>query len=365
MATKKVSRVSKRRTPTDSSIGRGSAPSAGDDDALARLDDLIKMAGDSPEISRFQTGLPWMDWAIGGGWPCRIMAEVYGPPKSYKSTTVEYLAGRAAIAHTGNIVLLEYEHMERRQVQVNLLASGFRGEVYNVPATLENKQGEVVPMGDEERLRVFRTLLKSDGYGAGIVDPLGGFIPTAEEDEDSMDEAHQGLWARQAAKYSRIQVKELRVCEHPFNVFVVNHQYGRMGYGSDSPGDRWKHGCGIRITLHKWWRRPGKDKGQSGELPDGSWIVGAEVKDNKFGPTGREFSYVVKAGRGVHPGLSAAHACVCLDLAEVGKTGYISLGGKSYGTFNQMVKKWRDEEMFAPFFDVLEGWAENAKANDA
>jgi hypothetical protein len=299
-----------------------------------------------------------MEWACGGGFPERTMVEFYGPPKSFKSTTAEYLAGRYAQAMGGNIVLLEFEHMEPRQVQLNLLPSGFRGEVYNVPATAEDK-GKVVPMGDEERLRAFRSLLLSDGYAAGLLDPIGSFIPTAEEEENSMNEAHMGVWAKQAAKYSRGQVKDLRVCEHSFGVFVVNHEYTLLNATGrrDSPGHRWKHGCGLRINLRKWWAKPGEKKGQSGELKDGSWIVGAEVVDNKFGPSGREFSYVVKAGRGVHPGLSAAHACIQIGLVEVGKTGYVQVGGESKGTFNQMlVERWQDESFFAPFYAALEDW---------
>jgi len=338
------------------SVSTGYQKQVPQDDALADLDEMIKMVGDSPAITRIPTGLPWMEWACGGGFPERTMVEFYGPPKSFKSTTAEYLAGRYAQAMGGNIVLLEFEHMEPRQVQLNLLPSGFRGEVYNVPATAEDK-GKVVPMGDEERLRAFRSLLLSDGYAAGLLDPIGSFIPTAEEEENSMDEAHQGLWARQAAKYSRAQVKDLRVCEHSFSVFVVNHEYTMMdGRGrKDSPGHRWKHALGLRIQLHKWYSTPNK-KGQSGELEDGSWIIGAEVVENKFGASGREFSYLVKAGRGVHPGLSAMHACMALGIAS-SDGGRVSLDGKSYGYFKRILQdQWKDEELFSPFYAAIDAW---------
>ena len=351
------------KQPEQTSRNDSLSTSAVQDDVLAHLDEMIKMVGDAPEVTRVPTGLPWLEWAIGGGWPERIMAEFYGPPKSFKSTTAEYLAGRYAQAMGGNIVLLEFEHMAPRQVQLNLLPSGFRGEVYNVPATIEDK-GKVVPMGDEERLRAMRALLLSDGYVAALLDPIGSFIPTAEEEEASMNESHMGVWAKQAAKYSRAQVKDLRVCEHSIGVFVVNHEYTMLNATGrrDSPGHRWKHGAGLRLNLRKWWVKPGQKKGESGELKDGSWIVGAEVVDNKFGPSGREFSFVVKAGRGVHPGLSAAHACIQLGLVEVGKTGYVSLGGQSFGTFNQMVQdKWQDDGFFAPFMAVLEAWVEENK----
>lgn len=359
----------KKPSPKVDSLSDGqsaalSARAVSNSEEMNALDDLIKMVGETPPITRFSTGLPWMDWAIGGGFPRRIMAEAYGPPKSFKSTTFEYLAGRAA-AGNGNIALLEFEQMERRQVQLNLLPSGFRGEVYNMPSTVDDK-GEVVPMSDEERLRMFLTILASDGYAAGIVDPLGAFVPTAEAEEDSMDESHMGLWAKQAAKFSRAAVYKMRTCERPVSIFVVNHEYTMLNaHGKrESKGHTWKHGCGLRLKFSRWYKSGEASK--SGELKDGSWIVGCEVVANKFGPDGREFSFVVKAGRGVHPGLSAVHACMMLGLAEVGKTGHVSIGGKGCGTFNQMVSdKWRDAELFAPFTAALEAWRDERLAEDA
>lgn len=348
---------------------------------MIALDDMIKMVGETPPITRFPTGLPWLDWALGMtqrpkekqtepiklgdyGWPSRTMSEFYGWPASFKSTLAEYVAGKCAVALGGNIVLLEFERMLPEQVQMNILPSGFRGEVYSIPLT-DKKNNEVIPLGDEERIRKFRKQCLLNGYAVGILDPIGSYIPTAEETEDSMDESHMGVWARHTAKYARNQIKELQTCEHPYCVFLVDHMSSSMSGEADSPGKRWKHSCGVRLRLSKWWK-PKTGKAQSGELKDGSWVVGVEVKKNKFGPEGREFSFVVKAGRGVHPGLSAVHACMQLDLCEVGKTGYITLGGEKFGTFNQMVAdKWRDAELFAPFTAALEAWRDERLAEDA
>jgi len=245
--------------------------------------------------------------------------------------------------------------MQPSQVQLNILPSGFRGEVYNEPATVE-KASEVVPLGDEERIRAFRARMLLPENAAGIIDPIGAYIPTAEEEEKSMDEVHMGVWAKHTAKYARAQVKDLRVSDHPFSIFLVDHMSAAMQGEADSPGKRWKHSCGIRLVLHKWYK-PADGKAKSGELKDGSWIVGAEVKANKFGPEGREFSFVVKAGRGVHVGLSAVHACVMNGLVTVGKTGHIAIEDKTFGTFNQMCEKWRDDDLFAPFYALAENWA--------
>ena len=74
----------------------------------------------------------------------------------------------------------------------------------------------------------------------------------------------------------------------------------------------------------------------------------------KFARSGNDFRFVILAGRGVHPGLSAVQECLHLKLASV-EGGRVNMGGKNYGFFKRILEdNWQDKELFEPFVKELQ-----------
>jgi hypothetical protein len=85
---------------------------------------------------------------------------------------------------------------------------------------------------------------------------------------------------------------------------------------------------------------------------DGSYCIAGVVEDYKFGPSRQNFKIFVKAGYGVHPGLTAVIDCIDLGLAS--KSGTIKLNDTSYGYFKSLVMdKYADDDTFRPFTSEL------------
>lgn len=328
-----------KKKPKQVKVDSLSKPAATDID----LDALIRIVGEAPPLEAVQTGIWSLDKALGGGWPRGVMTETYGKWGVGKSTFMQYVAGVLA-RDRGGIVLADFEKFDPRALQRNIYPSGFSGDVYLVPDTAEEKKG-VVRLTGEERLDLFMAAMEKEEYAAGILDAVGSIVPAAETEEDSLGEAHMGILARLMAKFARRTARTLRCKERESNVLLVNHEYQLMmgRGGSETPGgNKIKYLSALRIKL--WVKE---------RFDDGSLLVQGESDKVKFDRSRTDFRFVICAGRGVHPGLSAVQECKELGLVAV-DGGRVAMGGKSFGYFKHMLEKWSDAELFSPFLERLE-----------
>lgn len=313
-------------------------------DFEAMLDDLIHIVGDTPPLQVIPTGVWSFDKASGGGWPLGVMTETSGKWGVGKSTWVQYVAGVLARSR-GAIVMNNFEPFDPKAMQRNIYPSGFQGDVIMIPETKSEKKG-VVRLTGEERLDMFMDAMTSESNVVGVLDAVGSIVPSSESEEDSIDEAHVGVLARLMSKFARRTSHILRTKEILSNILLVNHEYALIGPrgGSETPGGRKiKYLSGLRMRL---WI---KDK-----FDEGSLLVQGELDRVKFARSGNDFRFVILAGRGVHPGLSAVQECLHLKLASV-EGGRVNLGGKNYGYFKKMLEEgWVDDDLFVPFKAALE-----------
>ena len=312
-------------------------------------DDIVKFtfSGDSSDpIKRHITGLYSFDRAFepaGGqlGMPLGTGYEVYGAPSTGKSTWSHSMAGIIAGQLSTNIHISDLEGFDAGHLANILSYLKYKGDVH-----LGHQGKDEKILGDFADVFLGRAGLELK-YGIGVLDSIAAISPVAEKEGD-FGSANYGRRAVLMGMLSRRLLPTI----HPRTIgsenvyFLTNHWYPKIGgtkYQYESPGGNVKNYlCGIRIHL----KRNGKP------FDDNSYRLIGRPDKNRYGITKKQFTVFVKAGIGIHPGLTAMFECIDLNLATSGKS--VKIGDKSFGFRKKIIEKeWQDDEFFQPFYAVL------------
>lgn len=320
------------------------------------VDEILEFtfSGDSPEpIKRHLTGLYSFDHAFLTakgeiGMPIGTGYEVFGAKSIGKSTWCYSMAGVLANALNTNIHLSDLEGFDAGHFGNILSHLKFKGDVHLT------HQGT-----DEKILERFADAFLEQGdfessetkYGIGMLDSIAAISPLAEKDGD-----FGGATYGRRAVLMGILSRRLLPTVHPRTTgsenvyFLVNHWYPKVGgtkYEYQSPGGNIKNYlCGVQIHLKR-------DK----TYDDGSYTLIGTLYKNRYGFNKTQFVVFMKAGVGIHRGLTAIMDCKNLNLLDKGKT--VKIDDKSYGYINSIIEKeWQNDKFFKPFYTLLEGLKE-------
>jgi len=288
--------------------------------------DGVTIEGAYPEVDRFLTGLWSLDHALGGGFPGRVLSEIFGPNDSCKSTLTYYLAGRAAIHYGGDIVLNDLEGLNPSYVASVVKAAGFKGKIRFVPASIEEK-GKLVPISVESSLRIMTDWFSDDASAAAILDSVS-MVASEGEVEGDFGDRNMGQRAFIMGQTVRAIRRWLRNRDKPGNVFFVNHSYPNLGFmgTTTAGGNMIKNGSAVRVSLKV------KEKSDSDAR-----IVRGKVEKLRFRlpDSTKEFTFVTIPDYGVHVGLSAVRDCVELGIADETSELYVPLS-KGTGIWDEL-----------------------------
>lgn len=306
----------------------------------------IRFASTVLDIERVKTKLWSLDRAIGGGFPLRTIMEVSGFEGVGKSTFCDYLLG---INGGPAIAILPFESYDPQYLVASLRMTGWQGEIREVQP-LDDK-GKV--RDDEAMLDALAEAMMDDNVKAGLLDSVGAISPVAEE-EGSVREANMGRRARIMGPFMRkVERALLRHRKTPALMLLTNHSHPNIGV----PGVNTSGGKAVKFHSATCVRLNSLEN-----YDDGSKLIEGKVTKLRFRPEGTPhnatFNVFLKAGSGVHIGLTAVQDCINFGLAE-SKQGRVDLNGKGYGFLSKMIyEKADDQELFAPFIAALANYKE-------
>lgn len=313
----------------------------------------ITFSGDKFDSTiRVLTQCHSLDRALGDeqgniGYPLKSITEAYGNKGVGKSTFCFSLMGMIARQLGKNIVILDWEGQSKETVENVLTSQGFLGNVEYIL----NRPDE----SSEETVERFLEAIKDENQNVGLVDSIGGFLPTAYL-EGSIADSSMGVFARETgrmvnkAKQFTIQAGE------PGAIFMTNHVHptiGSMVSGTDTSGGvKKKYLSHVRIDLKRAYIG-----NSSVSFPDG-WLLKGRVDDNRYGYSKREFHVFMLAGGGIHVGLSALWDCVIagqatLSAKAIKDSVVVSMDGQSFGKMRSILKEKDNKEFFVPFINAL------------
>lgn len=292
------------------------------------------------DVKRFSTLLRTFDLAIGGGLPYRICTEIAGPTYVGKTTLALHLAGVAAKAR--RVIICPLETTDPYYVEQATSLAGHTGKIWYAP--YHDAKGK--PLGDEDMVDAFGDELR-DGkdVGAAVFDSIGAISPIGEQ-EGSVADANMGRRAKIVANFLRKAERSVqRWREDDCNLFMLNHLHPNMGMAGQSTvgGKAIEYHCILQLRLYS-----------EQKFDDGSLLDQGTIYKIRFRGDARNratFNLFIKAGKGVHIGLTALHDCLSYELATK-DNGRITMGGKSYGHLSKMIEeKWDDDDLYQPFID--------------
>src|SRR3990167_5513048 len=209
----------------------------------------IIIVGAYPPIDRVPTGLWSLDRALGGGWPSRVLSEVFGPNDSCKSTLTYYVSAKISSFYGGNIVLNDLEGLNPEYVANVVRVAGYTGKIRLVPSTVEEK-GKNVPLPVEESLKLMIDWFADENSVTAILDSVS-MVSSEQEMEGDIGDPNMGKRAFIMGQTVRAVRRWLRNREKPGNVFFVNHLFPNMGFAGSTTagGNMIKNGSAVRVSL--------------------------------------------------------------------------------------------------------------------
>jgi len=319
---------------------------------------MVTFTGDTfSNTERVVTGCWSLDKALADfqnnyGFPLRSVVEVYGPKGVGKTTWCLSMMGLAAKQTKKNIVILDWEGQSRETIEAALSYSGFYGNVEYVTSKDE---------ASEETVERFLLSLRNEDQNVGLLDSIGGFVPTAYL-EGEIGDSSMGVFARETGRMVGKINLILRRSESAGIVFMTNHEHPKIGSfvgGSDTAGGvRKKYLSHVRIQLSRYFGN--KSSRVSGFVSfGGGWLLKGRTDDNRYGFSKREFVVWMMGGEGIHVGMTALFDCVLLGIAKlsakaVKESNTVSLDGKTYGKLGRILEsRNEDAEFFVPFQNAL------------
>jgi len=295
-----------------------------------------------------------LDWALGDrigniGIPTRAIVEVYGAKNVGKTTFCLSGAGMVAQRLSKNFTMLDFEGQSRETVEGVLEGQNFQGSV-NYLLNLGTETSE-------ETLERFVSEIANEDQNVGLMDSIGGFIPTAYS-EGSIADSNMGVFAREIGRFTSKLNRIILRSEEPGVVFMTNHEHPKIGSmvtGSDTAGgERKKYLAHIRINLKRAYI--GNSPVNFGE----SYLLKGHVDSNRYGYSLRDFYVFIVAGEGIHVGLTALWDCVIaghatLSAKSIKDSVKIEMNGVDYGKMRGLLENRNDKELFVPFMNELRG----------
>lgn len=317
----------------------------------------VSVLGNYASIVRQRSGLFSLDVALSQrgelGIPMRTLAEIYGYPNVGKSSLSYYLA--FALTGKGNAYICDLENADPAYIKFTAEAAGLDGNVKLVD-TIDEK-GK--PISHEDMLAEGLIGFKDDATKALIIDSIGAVTPAAEADGD-LGDANMGKRAKLVNKVARAMAAIVRNKTQPSIAIAINHVHGVMGgRGHVTPGgETLKYMSAIRIMV---W--PTETMTKSEEDPTAlGFRASGRVEKLRYGGKGREFTFYIVPGYGVHTGATAMFDCFELGLAERGAT--VKMDGKSYGYLKKDLLAYAAEgkqRKFDPFVEKLKEYEETLR----
>lgn len=211
------------------------------------------------------------------------------------------------------------------------------------------------PKGDSASLDELNAALSSKRICATLLDSAYSTMSTAV-DEGGSEDANMGRDAKMISTYVR-QAKGILDANPtvPKAFFVTNMSFvninARRAFGpppyEPARGRTLMGLTSIHIDLS-----PAYVANKAVRFDKGRLLSGKVLKSN-FGPTGREFQVFTIGGLGIHKGLTAVFDCLGYGFAKI-KSGKVVLDGETFPSPINMLEKYTDDEMFAPFLSILD-----------
>ncbi len=281
------------------------------------------------------------------GIPLRAIIEVYGGKNVGKSTFCDSLVGMIAYALRRDVTLLDWEGQNKDTIEQTLEHQKFGGHVQY----LLNKGTET----SEETLERFVAEMANEKQNVGLMDSIGGFIPTAYS-EGSIADSNMGVFAREIGRFTSKLNRVIIRSEKAGVCFLTNHVHptiGSMVTGqSTSGGETKKYLAHVRIDLKRAYIA------NSPVNFGDSYLLKGRVDSNRYGYSLRDFHVFIVAGEGIHIGLSALWDCVIagyatLSAKSIKDSVQVSMDGINYGKFRTILKEKDNPEFFVPFINAI------------
>lgn len=268
-------------------------------------EEVIRMLGSTAlqaSGKTFSTGVLSLDLAMGGGWPCGRIVEIYGPEASGKTTLA--LHAMVEAAKLGGVAFIDVEHA---------LDRGYAERI----GVDFNRVAFVQPDSAEGAIDMVEDLVKSEGVSLVVVDSVAALVPLEEVAKD-MEQASIGLTARLMSKAMRklTPVASKTGC----TVMFINQLRATIGgYGLQevtSGGKALKYAASVRLEVRApksgLLKHPGQD------TPYGTSAY-AKVVKNKVFPPHKEAHFDIIYGKGVSKEVSVFQAAVeCGVIVKAG-----------------------------------------------
>jgi len=319
-------------------------------------------------IKRHLTGLYSFDHAFETakgdiGMPIGAGYEVFGARSTGKSTFCYSLLAILGNQLNTNIVLADLEGFDPGHFGNILRYNQYKGNIRLVHQGTDEEILETladIALGNH----TFTTKDEESGekipldYTLGMLDSIAAISPLAEKKGDF----GVATYGRRAVLLG-ILSRQLLPTMHPRkqgseNIhFLTNHWIPKMEEkGYTSPGGEAKgYLCSVQIHLAR--ESVSIDGKKMSTLPDGSYRLKGTLYKNRYGfdrttPDKGEFTVFIKAGVGIHYGLTAMFEAI--DLKKAVRHGTVKIGDTSFGHLKTILtKEWENDEFFQPFYGVL------------
>jgi RecA/RadA recombinase len=333
------------------------------DDPILNGDAIEVESGNYPSLSRVKTELFSLDYSLSSrgslGLPLRVLVELFGYTNSGKSTLSYYISGKVADESQSDLLICDLEMLDKKYVKLALAASGFKGKL-RIPDLTDDK-GVILPH-EKVLMTTAKALLKEE-TGAVIWDSVGATQALAELDvlkdpKAQFGEAFMGKKAKLVSQVALALRTALMSKIKPSTAIAINHVHGIMGGRGHTTtgGERLKYLAGVRIMM--WTAETFYEKEDDPDSKPLGFLVKGQVEKLRFGGRGREFTFYIVPGFGVHPGASAMFDCVSFGLAE--REARVKLDGKSMGYLKADLLKYASEgrtRKFNPFVEKINEYA--------